>query len=204
VLCQIIPTIEEEFGRECLGKDLYDWLKSDLVAIPASVKEWSASESYDEGAYVLRGECMFVSDLDCNRNDPNNDPSGTWLTANRFETECANEMWTKYVRQILACKSIIYTLEFSTFPIKAGGVTVLDGGSAYNSQGFRSANKGELNDVKTNMYSIINVLTKNMLHWAKQKVDDGLCTNMPLNDMLRCNGMCLTESQQARRRWAFG
>lgn len=151
----------------------------------------------------MRGNCMYINTMDCNRNDPNNDPGGTWETAKRFETACANEMWEKYMRQILACKAIILTLDFATYPVKAGGVTVLDGGSTYNSQGFRSANKGELNDVKTNMFSIIDVLTKNLLHWAKQKVDDGLCTDMPLNEMLRCNGMCRTESIQARRRFAL-
>lgn len=107
------------------------------------------------------------------------------------------------MRQILACKSVAHTLDFATYPVKAGGVTVLDGGSTYNSQGFRSANKGELNDVKTNIFSIIDVLTKNMLFWAQKKVDDGLCTDMPLADMLRCNGMCRTESKQARRRFAM-
>jgi hypothetical protein len=142
--------------------------------------------------------------MDCNRNDPNNDPDATWEVAKRFETACANEMWENYMRQILACKSVIHTLDFATYPVKAGGVTVLDGGSTYNSQGFRSANKGELNDVKTNMFSIVDVLTKNMLFWAKQKVDDGLCADMPLNDMLRCNGMCRTEASQARKRFAFG
>jgi len=107
------------------------------------------------------------------------------------------------MRQILACKTVIQTLDFATYPVRAGGVTVLDGGTTYNTQGFKSATKGELNDVKGSMFSIVDILTKNMLYWAKKKVDEGLCTDMPLNDMLRCNGMCHTESAQARRRFAL-
>jgi len=203
VVCKQIGLIEPDFGEECLGEDLYDWLLDNKEAVPETVLEWVQDTEYADGDFVVRNGCLFESLLGCNRNDPLDDPDNTWAAFQKFGTnDCANEFWEDYLRPVLALKIYAASLNYATRQTGANGVTVLAGTSEFGGQGFRSANKAELSDYKTDLIADIDRATRKMLRWAKKKIDSGETCTVPLNEMLNCNGMCQTQTNSVRR-WGF-
>lgn len=205
VVCKQIGLIEPDFGEECLGEDLYDWLLENAQAVPETVLEWVQDTEYAEGDFVVRNGCLFESLLNCNRNDPLDDPDETWQPFKRFgENDCANEFWEDYLRPVLSLKIYAASLNYATRQTGANGVTVLTGTSEFGGQGFRSANKSELSDYKSDLIADIDRATRKMMRWAKKKVEAGLddCGGMPLNEMLNCNGLCKPQTNSVRR-WAL-
>jgi len=204
VICREIGLIEPDFGEECLGEDLYEWLLENMAAAPENPKEWVQDTEYADGEFVVRNGCLYESLLDCNRNDPLDDPDDTWQAFRKFgNNDCANEFWEE-LRQVLALKVYAASLNYATRQTGANGMTVLAGVSEFNGQGFRSANKGELSDYKTDLIADIERATRRMMRWAKKKVDAGLddCGGMPLDEMLNCNGLCAPQTNSVRR-WGF-
>jgi hypothetical protein len=203
VICQQIAKIEPDFGYECLGETLYDWLLDNMAAVPADLKEWVQDSEYAEGDFVVRNGCLFESLTDCNRADPLDDPDELWQAFEKFGTnDCANEFWKGYLKPVLALKIYMASLNYATRQTGANGVTVLSGTSEFGGQGFRSANKNELSDYKTDLIADIERATRNMLRWAKKKIDSGDTCTVPLSEMLNCNGMCQPQTN-SRRRWGF-
>lgn len=205
VICKEIGLIEPDFGEECLGEDLYDWLLDNVEEVPTDAAEWVADTEYEEGAFVVRNGCLFESLLGCNRNDPLDDPDDTWQAFKKFGTnDCANEFWEDYLRPVLALKIYAASLNYATRQTGANGMTVLSGTSDFGGQGFRSANKAELADYKTDLIADTERATRKMLRWVKKKVEAGItdCGGMPLDEMLNCNGLCEPQTN-SRRRWGF-
>ena len=52
VICKQIGLIEPDFGEECLGEDLYEWLLDNVEAVPDTIQEWVQDSEYAEGASV--------------------------------------------------------------------------------------------------------------------------------------------------------
>jgi hypothetical protein len=204
-ICPLIPQIEMEFGYECLGETLYDWMRANVTTTPTGTGEWQSGCSYDTGDYVTRQGWPFVSLADLNSCDPTNDDDpATWEEVERFGTNaCANEFWEDYLRPILANKIFSRSLNFTTRKAGANGLTMLEGGGSYQSQGFRSGNKGELSDYKKDLNAELDTMVSNMTRWANLKIkNDSTCT-VPLSSMPGCNpGLCAQSSNSARR-WGF-
>ena len=81
-------------------------------------------------------------------------------------------------------------------------MTVLAGSSDFGGQGFKSATKAELSDYKTDLIADVDRRTRNMLRWAKKKIDSGETCTVPLSEMLNCNGFCQPQTNSVRR-WGF-
>lgn len=202
VICTEIPNVEPDFGYECLGETLYDWLLANVEAAPDAT-EWVQDTEYADGDFVVRNGCTFESLMDCNRNDPLDDPDDTWQPFKRFGVnDCANEFWNDYLRPVLALKVYMASLNYATRQTGANGLTVLAGTSDFGGQGFKSANKAELSDYKTDLIADIDRRTRNMLRWAKKKIDSGETCTVPLSEMLNCNGFCQPQTNSVRR-WGF-
>jgi hypothetical protein len=204
IVCRQIPLIEPDFGYECLGEDLYEWLLDNVEAVPETAREWVEDTEYAEGDFVVRNGCLFESLLGCNRNDPLDDPDETWAAFRKFgDNDCANEFW-EHLRTVLALKVYAASLNYATRQTGANGMTVLAGVSEFNGQGFRSAGKNELADYKTDLIADTERAVRRMMRWAKKKVDAGLadCGGMPLDEMLNCNGLCKPQTNSIRR-WGF-
>lgn len=200
-MCVLIPQIEQEFGYECLGKEMYEWLQDNLATVPAGVEEWSCERAYDEGDLAIRNGCTMVSLTDANIDDPVS--SENWEAYKRFgDNDCANEMWEDYLRGILANKLFSTSLTYATLRTGAGGLVVLAGTDGFNSQGFKSAGKTEIHDMKTALNADVDRMVRNMLRWAKAKTDSGATCEVPLTSMLNCNGLCKPASN-SKRRWGF-
>lgn len=203
VICIEIPNIEPDFGYECLGEDLYEWLLDNMAAAPTA-SEWVSGVEYADGDFVVRNGCTFESLLNCNRNDPLDDPDGTWEAFKKFGTnDCANEFWDNHLKPVLALKIYAASLNYATRQTGANGLTTLAGVSEFGGQGFKSATKNELADYKTDLIADIDRRVRTMLRWAKKQVDaGGDCGGMPLNEMLNCNGLCKPQTNSVRR-WGF-
>lgn len=203
VICIEIPNIEPDFGYECLGEVLYEWLLDNMAAAP-SASEWVSGAEYADGDFVVRNGCTFESLLNCNRNDPLDDPDGTWEAFKKFGTnDCANEFWDNHLKPVLALKIYAASLNYATRQTGANGLTTLAGVSEFGGQGFKSATKNELADYKTDLIADIDRRVRTMLRWAKKQVNAGTdCGGMPLNEMLNCNGLCKPQTNSVRR-WGF-
>ena len=200
-MCALIPQVEQEFGYECLGKEMYEWLQENLAEVPAGVAEWNCDQAYDEGDLAIRNGCTMVSLTDANVSDPAS--SEDWEVYKRFgDNGCANEMWEGYLRGILAHKLFSTSLTYTTFRTGAGGLTVLAGTDGFSSQGFKSGGKTEMHDMKNALNADVDRMVRNMLGWAKRKTDSGATCEVPLNSMLTCNGLCKPPSN-SKRRWGF-
>lgn len=191
--CEIIPQIEEEFARECLGQDLYDHMVADMVEYPETATEWEDCKTYDIDDTVIRNGCLFVSLEDGNRSDPLNE-TGEWEAFERFTTAGANLLWTKYLRRILALKAFSQSRVDVTWRSGAGGVAIAMGDGA----GFRAANAAELLRLKADDIAKIETVTKNMLVWLN---NNATAQGLPLADSCAGN-KCQTRGKRVRR-WAF-
>lgn len=155
--CEIIPQVEQEFSRECLGKELYDYFVGKLTPYPSGVTEYDSGATYAEGDVVIRNGCLFVSAVASNTTDPLTE-TGDWEAFERFTDAGVNEFWNLYLRRILALKVYMSSLLFTTWRAGSGGVVIAQGDSA----GMRAANKGEIADVKRGLLAEIERTTENM------------------------------------------
>jgi hypothetical protein len=189
--CQLIPQIEQELARECVGKDLWAYLKTKLNTTPTGATDWLPSAIYDEDDVVIRDGCTFTSLVDSNTSDPLVN-SANWQLYEKFTDDYCNELWTGYLRRLLAMKVCLSSITAATFRVGSGGLVVNTG----DSTGARTGKKEEINDVKTAMIAEIERVMKNMLEWL---ADNYITAGMPAP--LGC-GNCETRGGR-RRRWNF-
>ena len=195
--CELIPQIEQEFARDCLGQELYDYFVSKLTAYPATTQEWDASGSYCIGDVVIRNGCLFISVLEHSDSDPLLGEDD-WEPFERFTDAQVNIFWEKYLRRLLALKVYSASLLYTTWRAGAGGLTIAVGDGVGGGSGFRAATKAELSDVKTGLIAEIERVTANMLQWIK---DNSETSGFPT--VKSCsNDLCATPGRRARR-WAW-
>lgn len=201
-ICKLIPAVEDEYGYECLGKTLYDWMQANVSAYPDGTEEWSCNTGYNIGEYVVRNGCLFISTEDLNTNDPIGEDSTGWEAAKRFgDNDCANDFWELHLRGILALKIFVRSVGVTTRKAGANGLTMLEGGGSFQSQGFKSGSKGDLADYKNDILAEIETAQKNMIRWVNRTLtEDANCT-LPLSTMLLCQN-CQGTTRQVRR-WGF-
>lgn len=191
--CEVIPQVEEEFARKCLGQELYDYMVASMAAYPTGATEWNNCQSYDTDETVVRNGCLFYSTSDANRSDPLAE-TGDWAAFERFTTEGANLLWTKYLRRILAIKCFMTTRFDVTYKSGPGGTTV----SAGDNSGFRAANKAEMMTLKEQDIAKIEQATENMLYWLSKNAE---AYEIPTASACTTN-QCQTRGKRVRR-WAF-
>lgn len=189
--CELIPQIEEELARECLGEELYDYLVSKLSTYPTTATEYDSSVVYSLDDLVIRNGCTFVSTANSNSTDPI-EPNSDWTAYERFTDVGVNELWTKYLRFLLALKVYQASIVFTTFRAGAGGLTVNVGDSG----GSRSANKNEIVQVSEQLAGQIERTTANMVRWLEK---NAVAKSIPLPE---CLSVCETPGRRSRR-WGF-
>lgn len=191
--CEIIPQVEEEFARECLGQDLYDHMLENMAEYPDTAAEWDECASYNIDEVAIRNGGLFVSLTNANCSDPLNE-TGDWGIFERFTTEGTQLLWKKYLRRILALKVFVASRYDVTWRSGAGGVSVAMGDAA----GFRAANKAEITLLKESDIAKIETATKNMLAWLMLNAET---YGLPLAVSCLTN-QCQTRGRRVRR-WAF-
>jgi hypothetical protein len=192
--CELIPQIEQEFARDCIGPELYEYFLSKLAPYPVGLTEFVDGEDYDTGEKVIRNGCIFVSIVNNNQSDPLSE-TGDWEAWERFTEENVQAFWEKYLRRLLALKVYMASLIYTTWRAGAGGVTIAAGDSA----GMRAANKAEMSDVKTGLINEIERVTQNMRYWIR---DNGTSAGFPSTFVCNSFNGCPTPGRR-QRRWAF-
>lgn len=190
--CELIPQIEQDFARQCLGSELYQYLQDSLTPYPATATEYNPATTYNIDEIVIRNGCLFISETNGNTTDPLK-ATGDWSEFERFTTDGANQLWAGYLRRILALKVYTSSLTFSTWQSGSGGITV----NAGDGVGIRSATRTEIFDLKNGMLNMVEVATGNMLEWLK---NNGETLEIPLPPS--CKNNCRTRGKHSRR-WAW-
>ena len=201
-ICQLIPDIEQEFGYECLGETLYEWLLEHRSSYPSSAQEWVCGMNYEEGETVIRFGCVFESSTDMNNADPADDETESWISPSRFDDDCANEFWADCLKRVLALKIYTASINITTRKAGANGLTVLEGGGAYAGQGFRTSSKSELSDYREDLNKQTETAVRNMERWIIKRVQSDQDCDVPFSTFPACNKLCAPDNP-ARRRWGF-
>lgn len=199
-ICEAIPQVEEQIGYECLGEDLYEYLQSVLTAYPATATEYDPNITYELDEHVIRHGCLFKSAVACNRTDPL-EVDNDWTAVEKFTVECANTLWTRYLRRIIAFRVYESVVLFDTQQSGAAGVTV-NMGDGYNA-GSRGATKSELTERQKRLQDEANRTVENMYRWMRKQQEDGTCTVLPLESGIACWSRQCTSPRKGVRRWAF-
>jgi hypothetical protein len=199
-ICLLARQVEEDFMQKCLGKEMYDWLKSKLTPYPSDAREYDASISYDLNEVVIRHGCLFKSLTNCNRTDPaefDND----WEVLRKFTDSCANSLWERYLREALAFRVYEAAIVYDTIHSTAGGlvVSVSDAMSATT----RAATKVEIAEVTTRLRQHQEVIIDNMRRWLRYLRESNQCAQMPLSQSLACAGSDCEGAKPNARRIAF-
>lgn len=190
--CELIPQIEEQFARECLGVERYEYFLSKLTPYPENAQEWDRQITYKEDDVVVKSGCLFVSVSDCNNSNPLSD-SEMWEPFERFTDENVNLFWEKYLRRIFALKVYSASLVHTTWKGGASGITLSTG----DNNGFRSGNKGEIFETKTQLLAEVDMIVNNMLFWLKANSETSGFPKIACEDEV-----CKVKNTRSRR-WGF-
>jgi hypothetical protein len=193
LFCGIIPQVEQEFVRQCLGNDLWAYLKTKLTPTPTNVSTWQSCDVYMDGDTVNYFGNLFVSTEDNNTVVPDSD-TPEWSAFSRFTDEGCNFIWDNYLVFILALKVFERTLVRSTHKATAGGVIVNTG----DNTGFRSGNKAEIERYKSELERDIQTNTTNLVEWLNNNADTYSLPTATLCGQSGCN-----TKGSVSRKWNF-
>ena len=192
LFCKLIPQIEQEFVRTCLGSDLWDYLKTKLTTVPENVVPWNKADVYMEGDTVDYYGTLFTSASDNNATEPSY--TTDWVEFQMFTDAQCNYLWDIYLVNVLAMKVFDATLARTTLRVTSGGVTP----NAGDGTGFRSGKMDEIQRFRGDIQKDIERTTTNMIEW----LENTAATNgMPLPFICTSNG-CKTTGKTSRR-WNF-
>lgn len=192
-LCRLIPQIEQEFVRECLGTELWNYLNTNLTEIPTGIIEWQSCDIYQTDDVVNYFGCIYTSTADNNATIPG-ETGAEWADFDKFTDDGCNTLWTVYLREVLALKVYNESLTEATFRSTGGGVVVNTG----DSTGYRAAKRDEISAVKTAIIRSLERTTTNMIEWLRLNADaQGLPT-----PFVCAAGGCKTKGSTGRR-WGF-
>jgi hypothetical protein len=196
-LCNLILQVEEDWFYQCLGADMYAYLLGDLSETPNPLPVWKSVENYALGDVVKNNDCVFISTAAHNCTQPG-EVDSDWGLYPKFQGDCSNELWTRYLAQILSLKVYSMSLIFNTWRASSGGLTV----NETNNAGIRAGNSKEMSMTKDEILGLIEITVQNMVRWLAKKVketDCGFPTNIPA---LNCGTDCETP-KSSERRWGL-
>jgi hypothetical protein len=192
LFCSLIPQIEQEFVRECLGTTTWNYLVSKLQAIPTGATEWQTCDIYQTGTLVIYFGCLYTSTANNNATVPGED-GADWEPFDKFTDEACNTLWVTYLRYLLAMKVYEPTITRATWRTNAGGAVI----NAADNSGMRAANKAELSTIRGDIKRDIERVTTNMIEWFRINTDNGIPT-----PYICAAGNCQTKGAN-NRRWGF-
>lgn len=192
LFCKLIPQIEQEFVRTCLGSDLWDYLKSKLTPVPTGVVPWNKNDVYMEGDTVDYYGTLFTSENDNNATEPSY--TDDWAAFQMFTDAACNELWDVYLVNILAMKVFDATLARTTLRVTSGGVTP----NAGDGTGFRSGKMDEIQRFRGDTQKDIERTTTNMIEWLE---NTSTANGLPLASI--CAGNNCKTTGKNNRRWNF-
>lgn len=195
-VCDCLDDVEETFINECLGTDLDEHLTGLLQSLPDNVAEWQDCNSYAAGDVVDRNGIYYEAAADYTSSDPL-DENGDWAEYDRFTSECANQLWTRYLRKILALMVFKCAIPEATHRTGAGGLTV----QGQDPKGERAATGSEIARKQMDVQARIDSIMKNMRIWMAHE-DREEC-DFPSSAMASECADCGKSDAIGRRRFAM-
>ena len=185
---KFIFPIEEELARNCLGFDFYEALIGDLKDW-SGIKVWVSGATYAEGDLVNYYGLIIESKVADNINNPCEDTEGQyWALAVKFNTECFEDLYTRYLRDYLAFTAMQSSLEYTTYPASAKGVQ--EWASESNGSGSRSASRQTFVARKNKALNDAARILANMKAWMARQHESGACDFSGVLFIQQCTGTC--------------
>lgn len=187
-----LDMVEEETLSDCLGDDLFEFLVSHLIDTSAAL-DWEDCGDYALNEMVIRNGVVYKSIANQNNTDPAVKGSD-WERVQKFDSDCCNTLWEKYLRKILTYRVYYYAIPFATVTSGAGGLKV----QSIDSRGERAATPSEVGSTQKDIERIISVTTSNMKRWLSDS-DQSDC-GFPVSTSAGCGG-CETPITNSRFLW---
>jgi len=160
LLCDAIPTVEEDLFGNCFGHDLYIFLQSKLTTIPGNIEEWQPDFFYGLNEYVYRDDVVFKSTISSNNIDPIKCTS-QWTEVKKFTDANANILWEKYLRRILARLAYQLAIPDATNQSGSNGLVI----QGPDQTGRRAATIGEQAQLAKTIGLEVEKVRGNMERW---------------------------------------
>lgn len=159
---RMLASVEEHEFNECLGAAFYDVLKEDLIDY-SGTSQYNNSTVYSIGSVVIYSGIIYISTAETLGNVPTN--PAFWELAPKFETECYNELWCRYLAEYLSLRVIFDRIPYIHNQIKASGVVRLKGDSfdTVDTRGLETLQKGILRSIER--------VFSNMDKWMRKQYD---------------------------------
>lgn len=167
LICENIPIAEEDLVNNCLGQQLWDWLNEKINPDLETAEDWVDCGDYATDDIVKRNGLFYVSTADNNNSDPAKAGS-EWEIAGKFTDDCANKLWEKYLRKILAYRVYFFALPFTAATPGAAGLIV----QGTDDRGQRGATIGEISKMQDSVQNMVAVMLSNMKNWSGQDAQD--------------------------------
>lgn len=165
-ICEVLPNIEETIWNRCFGDTFFDYMVEHLTDIP-NPDEWDDCKIYSDGDFVIRDTRIYESQVNLNRSDPLED-STKWSLIKKFDTDCLNTLWERYLVKVIALRAYAGSLLYTTHNTGAGGLTIRSDDANRGGSGTRSANKAELILTETKTLKDAQEIYENMVVWLKK------------------------------------
>ena len=200
-ICNNILTVEEAFFYRCFGQDFYDYMQAHLNPYPdPEPGEWSAAAAYAAGDFAVYNGCLYESLT--NANTGNNPVTETtdWQPAERFDTDCLNNLWTAYLRPYLAHVLYAESLLPTTHQSGGGGVVIRENArNGGQGEGVRTGNMAEISALKASALDKAARIYENMVRWLSLNLET--CTEF--QNIAVCAGACAPAERKSSRAIAW-
>ena len=190
LLCDQIENVTNALRRSCFGDPFWDYMNEFLNDITGAAA-YDCTVIYDIDDVVLVKDTYYISLINLNSETPVG--SSNWEVLPKFSNSCAQEIWDKYLGQIIGNEVFIAALPFSVVQVGAGGMFI---------QNEDSKNQRPL--TLTEVASFQATVTKTVVE-AKKGMDEWLesqPTGCNIPKTLTCKQDCNTAQRGLRRIWA--
>lgn len=161
---QTICAFEELLFLDCIGVDFYNELKNDVIDY-SGAQLFSDEVNYSTGDVVIYKDVLYVSKVD--NNDSNINDKEKWDFAPKFNSDCFNTVWCRYLVYILSAYSAIKTLQQKVVMVTDKGI-VRENGSQ-----FDKATLTEIDHQIRGLNSILNEYINSFKYYAMNYNDNG-------------------------------
>lgn len=163
-ICQMLEDVELKLMNDCFGYDFYMAMIDNLI-IYSNVPKYVNGTTYQLDDKVLLDGCIFISIVNSNNDNPIQ--SDKWGLADKFETECYNELWQR-LKKYLAMQVIYYTMNYTTYQNGAKGTVKF----TEDNSGIKTVDREEMVLSKKSFLNDSLMILDNLKYWVITKKEE--------------------------------
>lgn len=152
---QLIPVIERDFMKNCLGLDYYDLLLKNCKTYETATI-WKAG-TYTSGQVVIYNGSLLESCVISNTTEPSigNDK---WKEVDKFTKKEYNKLWEVHLKSVLCYKIYKESIPYATIKSNAKGLTI----NAQDQSGNMTATSKDIDFVCRTIQNQIDIMMSSM------------------------------------------